>query len=138
MACFDTAANANRPRKLVMKPKYHFFKNSRYALQGLKILCLRERSFQIECGVFVLAAVFVGFADLAWWQALLLLGVIWQVLIAEAINSALEGVVDWLSPDFDPRAGVIKDVGSAVVFLTIVLAAVVWLFALAAWILHWF
>lgn len=118
-----------------MKPQYHFFKNSRYALQGFKELCLTERSFQIECGVFCVALIFVYFADFAWWQALLLLGVIWQVLIAEAINSALERVVDWISPDFDPRAGVIKDIGSAVVFLTIVLAAAVWLVLCADWIL---
>lgn len=118
-----------------MKPAYNFFKNSRYALQGLRELCLKERSFQIELVVFFLALILVLAGNFSLWQSLLLLGVIWQVLIAEAVNSALERVVDMISPDYNIRAGIIKDVGSAIVFLSIALAVVVWGVVLGVWFL---
>jgi diacylglycerol kinase (ATP) len=49
------------------------------------------------------------------------------VLIAEAINSAIERVVDLVTKEYHPMAGRAKDVGSSIVFLSIVHAFIMWI-----------
>lgn len=49
------------------------------------------------------------------------------VLAAELINTALEEAVDYISTNQDPRAGKIKDCGSAVVAVTAIAGGVAWL-----------
>ena len=52
------------------------------------------------------------------------------ILVAEAINSAIERVVDLVTLEYHPMAKKAKDVGSAIVFLSIVNCIVVWLVCL--------
>ena len=52
------------------------------------------------------------------------------VLIVELLNSAIEAVVDKVSPEYDELAGRAKDMGSAAVLISLVAAGVVWLYAL--------
>jgi diacylglycerol kinase (ATP) len=48
------------------------------------------------------------------------------VLAAELLNSAVEAVVDLVSPDFHELAGRAKDLGSAAVFLLLVMMGLCW------------
>jgi diacylglycerol kinase (ATP) len=48
------------------------------------------------------------------------------VLSAELLNSAVEAVVDKVSPEFHELAGRAKDMGSAAVFLLMVNVALCW------------
>ena len=52
-------------------------------------------------------------------------------MIVELLNSAVEAVVDLVSPDYAPLAGRAKDLGSAAVFLALVLSGLTWLMILA-------
>ena len=52
------------------------------------------------------------------------------MLIAEAINSAIERVVDLVTLEHHHMAGRAKDVGSAVVFLSIFVFGITWVFIL--------
>ena len=52
------------------------------------------------------------------------------VLAAELINTAVEEVVDHISPGHDPRAKKAKDCGSACVALTAISAGVAWVVVL--------
>ena len=62
-------------------------------------------------------------------QALILaLGLL--VLAAELLNTAIEEVVDFISPGIDPRAKKAKDCGSAGVALAAIAAGVAWLVVL--------
>ena len=54
------------------------------------------------------------------------------VLISELVNSALEAVVDMVSPDFHPLAKKTKDIGSAVVFIALLTALAAWVFAIVS------
>ncbi len=51
-------------------------------------------------------------------------------LAAELINTAIEEVVDHISPGHDPRATKAKDCGSACVALTAIAAGVAWVVVL--------
>ncbi len=48
------------------------------------------------------------------------------MLSAELLNSAVEAVVDKVSPEFHELAGRAKDMGSAAVFLLLMLTALSW------------
>ena len=48
------------------------------------------------------------------------------VLSAELLNSAIEAVVDKVSPEFHELAGRAKDMGSAAVFVLLVLVVLSW------------
>lgn len=53
-----------------------------------------------------------------------------MILAAELINTAIEEVVDHISPGPDPRAKKAKDCGSACVALTAIAAGTAWLVVL--------
>ena len=72
----------------------------------------------------------------AWWIAdtlneiLLLLFSAALVLIAELLNSAIEATIDRVGMDYHKLSKQAKDMGSAAVFVAIVLAAITWLLIL--------
>jgi diacylglycerol kinase (ATP) len=47
-------------------------------------------------------------------------------LVVELLNTAIEAVVDLVSPGRHPLAGAAKDAGSAAVFLSVALACCTW------------
>jgi len=57
------------------------------------------------------------------------------VLSVELLNSAIEAVVDKVSPEFHELAGRAKDMGSAAVFVLLILVALSWgLILLPRWL----
>ena len=89
----------------------HFFAAAGYSTAGAQRLW-RESSFRQEVlALAVLVVVFVAFgATAAEMLGLLLLGLL--VLLVEALNTALEEVVDHLSPGWSVFAKNAKDMGS--------------------------
>jgi diacylglycerol kinase (ATP) len=51
---------------------------------------------------------------------------VFLVLIVELLNSAVEAVVDRIGDEHHELSGRAKDIGSAAVFISLVLTAVVW------------
>jgi diacylglycerol kinase len=96
-----------------------FFRSFRFAARGL-YFCLGERSFRFH---LALSAYMYGLLLLYDWFALskgewaLLVGVTALVLAAEAINTALEWLVDLVAPEIRPLAGKIKDAGAGAVLI---------------------
>lgn len=97
-----------------------------YTRAGLKSAWRREAAFRQEV---VLAALLLPFAlylpDTAVGRALLIAS-LGLVLIVELLNSAVETVVDLVSPQHHRLAGIAKDIASAAVFVSLLTAAVVW------------
>jgi diacylglycerol kinase (ATP) len=112
------------------QPKYNFFKNTSYALNGLKDMIASEKSFKIELVFVIILLPVIFFLDIETTQKLLLFITLMGVLIAESINSAIERVVDLVTKEYHPMAGRSKDVGSSVVFLSISLAVITWMIIL--------
>jgi diacylglycerol kinase (ATP) len=48
------------------------------------------------------------------------------VVIAELVNSAIEAVVDRIGPEHHELSGRAKDIGSAAVFVALVMVAIIW------------
>jgi diacylglycerol kinase (ATP) len=53
------------------------------------------------------------------------------VLVVELLNTAIEKLSDRLTTDHDPQIGRVKDMGSAAVGVSLLLAGMFWLFAIA-------
>jgi diacylglycerol kinase (ATP) len=102
-----------------------------FSLAGLRAAWRNEAAFRQEC---VLALVLT---PTAFWlgrnavERSLLIGTVWLVLIVELLNSAVEAVVDRVGTDHHQLSGRAKDLGSAGVFVSLLLVLVVW--ALIAW-----
>jgi len=102
------------------------FKALRYSMQGLAAAFRHEAAFRQE---LLLALVLL---PLALWisrspsEAVLLIGSLVFVLIVELLNSALETVADSVTLEHHPLIGQAKDLGSAAVLLSIILAALIW------------
>ncbi len=110
------------------QPKYNFFKNSSYALKGLADIIKNETSFKIELALLLPIIVIIYLLDIGSIEKVLLFISYFFILIAEAVNSAIERVVDLVTLEHHEMAGRAKDVGSAIVFLSIIQAIFVWLY----------
>ena len=64
------------------------------------------------------------------WHRLALVGVILIVLAVEFLNTAIEKLADHVQPAIDPQIKAVKDLGSAAVFMSLVLAGLTWLVAI--------
>ena len=64
---------------------------------------------------------------LDWMEKLLMVIAVINVLTVEILNSALEAVVDRFGEEIHPLSGKAKDLGSAAVFLALLIWAIVWL-----------
>ncbi|NUW65767.1 diacylglycerol kinase [Cronobacter sakazakii] len=97
-----------------------------YSWKGLRAAWKNEAAFRQE-GVAVIAAILIAcWLDVAPITRVLLIGSVTLVMIVEILNSAIEAVVDRIGPEFHELSGRAKDMGSAAVLLSIILALVVW------------
>ena len=99
--------------------------------RGLSAVWKTEEAFRIELiGLLLLTPIALLVAN-DYVQLILLLGSITLVLIVELLNTCVEIVVDRISLDFHDLSGRAKDVGSAAVLMSLVLAGAVWALVLA-------
>ena len=102
-----------------------------YSAQGLRAAYRHEAAFRQELALGVPMVV------AAWWvaptplQALALVAVVVLVWIVELLNSAIEALADAVSTDHHPLIGRAKDIGSAAVMLSLLLAAATWAVVIA-------
>lgn len=113
--------------RLRNQPKYNFFKNTGYALSGLKDLIQTETSFKIELILTLILLPVIIFIDAALIHKALMFISLMGMLLAEATNSAIERVVDLVTLEHHHMAGRAKDVGSTIVFLSICVFVVTWI-----------
>ena len=101
-----------------------------YSIDGLRGAYRGESAFRQE---FWLA---VGLVPLAFWlgrgwvEVALLAGSVILVLIVELLNSAIEAAIDRISFELHDLSKRAKDIGSAAVFLSLLLCAGIWCAAL--------
>lgn len=108
------------------KPKYHLFKNTQYAIDGLIHALKTESSFKLElmAGIIIIPLIFILDFVLIEKVALLMTAIL--VLIVELINSAIENVVDLVTKEIHPLAKSAKDIGSTAVMFAIGLHLLLW------------
>jgi diacylglycerol kinase (ATP) len=104
---------------------------------GLLAAARSEAAFRQELIALVLAAPLAFVVAEGAWRRLLLIGAVVFVLVVELLNTAIEKLADRVSRAHEEQIGQVKDMGSAAVGLSLLIAGLVWLVALAerfAWI----
>ncbi|MBL0164647.1 MAG: diacylglycerol kinase [Xanthomonadales bacterium] len=97
-----------------------------WSYKGLRAAWTHEASFRLEGYLSVI------FFPLGLWlgnggvEKAVLCGSLFLVLSAELLNSAIEAVVDKVSPEFHELAGRAKDMGSAAVFMLMLNVMLCW------------
>lgn len=109
-----------------MKMPYNLFRNTSYALAGIRDMLKNESSFRLEVIVFLLLQIVLFFFNMPFICAAVLRLSLFLPLIAESANSAIERTVDLVSPDYHELAMRAKDTGSAAVFFSILLTTLIW------------
>lgn len=102
-----------------------FRKSLLFAIQGFRTAVRTERNIKVMIGGgigAIVAGFVVGLDPLSWAIVLVCCGV---VISAELLNTAVETVVDLVSPEFHPLAGRAKDIAAAAVWVLSVLVALV-------------
>lgn len=113
-----------------MKPKFSLFKNIGYALEGFRNMLKEETAFKIQFVTFVLFSIILIFIDLSILCRLILFTSMIFVLAGEAINSAIERIVDLVSPEYHELAKQAKDIGAFIVLLFFSINCFIWLITL--------
>ena len=97
-----------------------------YSAAGLAMAWRAEEAFRQEVMlalVLVPLALWLGQTSM---ERLLLVASWIVVMIVEILNTAVEATVDRIGEEHHPLSGRAKDLGSAAVFLSLLLAALVW------------
>ena len=99
-----------------------------FAIQGFLTALRTKRNIRVMLGggVFALVMGFILQLDLLSWAIVLIC--CGMVIAGELMNTALETVVDLVSPEFHPLAGRAKDIAAAAVWTLSIVAAIVGIF----------
>ncbi len=97
-----------------------------YSADGLASAFKDEAAFRQELLLYIVLLPILYFLPVTPLFKYLLFSVNSLVLIVELLNSAVESVVDLVSPDYNIYAKRAKDMGSAAVLLSLLLATILW------------
>lgn len=107
---------------------YHATLNT---LRGFTVAAKTEAAARQEMIVLALALpVGLLIAPSAGWYVAMIAAIM-VTLAVELLNTAIEKFADVVTPNHDPRIGIVKDFGSAAVFCLLCVDGLVWLAALA-------
>ena len=96
-----------------------------YAWKGIRSFVSKEPNAWIHCSAIVLVTIagfFFSITHTEWLIIILCFGI---VLAAEGFNTAIERLVNLVSPERHPVAGDVKDIAAGAVLICAVAAAIV-------------
>lgn len=100
-------------------------KSFAYAWKGVCSFLSKEHNAWIHCAAIIAvttAGFFFGITRTEWLAILLCFA---MVLAAEAFNTAIERLVNLVSPDYHPVAGDVKDIAAGAVLICAIVAAII-------------
>lgn len=106
-----------------------------YAWKGVRSFIGREPNARIHCLAIVVVTVagfFFGITRTEWLAVIICFGL---VLAAEGFNTAIERLVDLVSPERNPIAGDVKDIAAGAVLICAIAAAIVGLIIFTPYLL---
>ncbi|MEE0890491.1 MAG: diacylglycerol kinase [Succinivibrio sp.] len=116
--------------KVQKKGLVRIFNAYKYSMKGFKAGLENEAAIRQEfvlATLLTIASVFV-FDGVS--QLILLIAMPWLTVVAELLNSGIEAVVDRIGTEYHELSGRAKDLGSAAVFVMLVLTLLTWVLIL--------
>lgn len=111
-----------------METKHSLVKSFSFAIAGIKTEFKKGRNFRIQIAIGALAVIagFILKISLQDWIVLTL--IIATVLILELINTAIEEIVNMVSPEIRTEAKIAKDVSAGAVLVASIAAIIIGFF----------
>jgi diacylglycerol kinase len=100
-----------------------FLQSVRYALNGIQY-AWNGRNFRIQIVLALLVFVAGALIEISAYEWLVILIFTALVLGFEVLNSAVENIVNFISPEYHPLAGKIKDLSAGAVLIVATLALI--------------
>lgn len=97
-----------------------------YSMKGFVAVWKYEAAFRQEVGLAVVLIPSAFWLAQTHIELVLLISSVFWVLMAELANSSVEAVVDRTGSERHELSGRAKDIGSALVFVSLLLLAIVW------------
>ena len=120
------------------KNEYHSHNKFKVAFNGIKVVFKEESSFRYQFILLVLTVVFglmIGLTRLEW------ITIVFAAILVftfEMVNTAIENIIDIVSPDYSKMAGKIKDISAGAVLLSSIGAAIIGLLIFMPRIINFF
>ena len=105
-----------------MESKHSIFKSFQFAFSGLETAFRKGRNFRIQIflGIAsIILGVILGISSFEWLSLILIAA---SVLVLELINTAIESIVNIVSPEIQNEAKIAKDVSAASVLVASIAA----------------
>ena len=96
-----------------------------YALNGIKLLFTGQNNIKIQGFIGILVCLLGWIVTLSTLEWMIVLFCIGWVLSAESFNTAIEYVVDFISPDYHIKAGQIKDISAGGVLIISIISSII-------------
>lgn len=98
--------------------------------RAFKWLYSNESAFKQEILLLLLAIPISFMFDISIKEQVVLILAVLFIMFTEIINTAIEAIVDRIGLDIHPLSGLAKDLGSAAVLISLIVAASIWLLIL--------
>jgi|TARA_R110000803_G_scaffold147038_1_gene212689 diacylglycerol kinase (ATP) len=100
------------------------------SFRAFKWLYQHESAFKQELLLLCLSVPISFLFDISSTEQLILVLAIVFIIFTEVLNTAIEAVVDRVGLEIHPLSGLAKDLGSAAVLISMVIAMIIWLIIL--------
>jgi len=108
-----------------MKGRSSIIESFNFAIEGVVHVLRTQRNLRIHFAVAVIVLVLAVVVGVSKIELIVLLIAIAFVLVAEMINTAIEGAIDAATTAFDPMAKLAKDIAAGAVLIASVTAVAV-------------
>ena len=102
-----------------------FLKGFTYAWKGMKASIRGQRNLKVQAGFALIVGGAGLYFDITLMEWCVILFAIALVMGLEMMNSAIESLVDMVSPDYKPLAGRVKDMAAGAVLFAAIFAAII-------------
>lgn len=106
------------------------------ALQGIIQVVRWERNMRIHLFIGLLVVIFATVLGVSRLEMVALITVIGVVFMAELFNTAVEEIVNLVTPDYYPLAGIIKNISAGAVLVAALISVAVGYLVFVDYILH--
>ena len=113
-----------------------FFRGFGFAFNGIKYTFKTQLNFRVHCFAAILTGALCFYLKINTAEWLWIIAAIALVLMAELVNTAIETLVDLISPEYNIKAGLAKDIAAGLVLITAIMALAIGILILLPKILH--
>ena len=101
------------------------YKSFSYAARGAWLLVTAEHSIIVQVVIAIIMTIIGYFMNLSVNEWLFQIVAIGLVLVAEAANTAIEYLCDFVHPEYHKKIGFIKDVAAGIPFIAAIIAVII-------------